>query len=254
MGTTELSLEEKCTFRRDGLVVRRGFVPPTLVEQARRHVDWWYRSSMDLGAMASYTQTTFAPELASHPDLLALYYGSGLKELAACLVSPGTLAAVRTVQIQIRVPDTQLAVPQPAKAMHVDGVACPHLDPKELRTFTLLAGVALSEINDADAGALRYISGGHHQMAEWFRAQWTPGAVDQVPPDIDTQVGAAFLGAPGDALVMHHLVPHAVGRNRTDTPRVMAYFRVKHAQHDEHVVDALRDPWLEYPALRDHTF
>jgi hypothetical protein len=50
---------------------------------------------------------------------------------------------------------------------------------------------------------------------------------------------------------MHHLVPHAVGRNQTTSPRVMAYFRVSHADHAKRRLGALHDPWLDYPPLAD---
>ncbi|MFF5808882.1 hypothetical protein [Streptomyces sp. NPDC012746] len=39
----------------------------------------------------------------------------------------------------------------------MDGVGCPHLDPAELRTFSLLVGVVLSPITRPDAGALHYV-------------------------------------------------------------------------------------------------
>jgi ectoine hydroxylase-related dioxygenase (phytanoyl-CoA dioxygenase family) len=73
---------------------------------------------------------------------------------------------------------------------------------------------------------------------------------DQVPPLVDADQGMPLLGTPGDVLLMHHLVPHAVGRNRSSVPRVMAYFRVSHVHHSEQRLEALRDPWLEYPLLR----
>jgi hypothetical protein len=48
---------------------------------------------------------------------------------------------------------------------------------------------------------------------------------------------------------MHHLVPHAVGRNTGTEPRVMAYFRVSHIHHAERRIEALQNPWLDYPPL-----
>ena len=86
-------------------------------------------------------------------------------------------------------------------------------------------------------------------MAEWFRSVWSLGLTDQVPPHVDAEEGVPFVGKPGDVLVMHHLVQHAVGRNNTGSPRIMAYFRISHVDHASHRLDALRDPWLDYPAL-----
>lgn len=242
-----LSTEDQATFRAHGAVIKRGFVPPRLVERATALIDGWYSRDLDQERMAAYTQRTFAPELGSHPDLLALFTESGAAELAASLL--GEFAPVRTVQIQIRVPQGRLTQVQPVKDMHVDGVACPHLDPDELRTFSLLVGVLLSEITDAGGGALRYVPGGHLRMANWFRREWRLGVTEQVPPHIDVEQGTPVLGTPGDVLLMHHLVPHAVGHNLTQMPRVMAYFRLSHVDHADRRLDALRNPWLDYPAL-----
>jgi ectoine hydroxylase-related dioxygenase (phytanoyl-CoA dioxygenase family) len=246
MSTVALTPQEKAEFIRDGVVIRRGFVPPHLSDRARSKVDTWYRTRLDLALIDSYTQRTFAPELGNDQDLLSLFHESSVAELVASLV-PDT-QPITSVQIQIRIPESSAAA-QPEKAMHVDGVACPHLDPAELRTFTLLVGVVLSEVTDPHGGALRYVPGGHLRMAEWFRTEWSVGITDQVPPHIDAEQGTPLLGMPGDVLLMHHLVPHSVGRNTTTSPRVMAYFRVSHTQHSAQRLEALRNPWLEYPTL-----
>lgn len=207
----------------------------------------WYRTDMDQSRLVDYTQRTFAPGLGSHPDLLALFTHSGVADIVRELV--GDFTPITTTQIQLRVPEAWLHQMQPDKAMHVDGVACPHLEPAELRTFSLLVGVVLSDISNLAGGALRYIPGGHLHMAEWFRTEWSLGITDQVPPHIDAERGIPFLGKPGDVLLMHHLVPHAVGRNHTNTPRIMAYFRVSHVEHASRRLNALHDPWLDFPAL-----
>jgi ectoine hydroxylase-related dioxygenase (phytanoyl-CoA dioxygenase family) len=133
--------------------------------------------------------------------------------------------------------------------MHVDGVSCPHLEPRDLRTFTFIAGVVLDGSATADAGALHYVPGGHYRMADYFATEWVLGQPAQTPDAIDAQDGTALTAEPGDVVVMHHLVPHRVGINASSTPRVMAYFRVSHSQHPDLALRALSDPWLEYPAL-----
>lgn len=242
-----LTIEEKHGFVRDGLIVKRSAVDAALITRARAHVDRWCREAMDPTLIGEYTQRTFAPELGSHPDLLALFTHSGVAQLAAELC--GDFRPVTAAQLQIRLPERDLKTGQPAKAMHVDGVACPHLDPAELRTFSLLVGVVLSDITDPRGGALRYQPGGHLEMSQWFRDEWTAGITDQVPPQIDARSGTPFLGKQGDVLLMHHLVPHAVGSNASTEPRVMAYFRVSHVDHAERRIQALQNPWLDYPPL-----
>ncbi|MFD9562579.1 phytanoyl-CoA dioxygenase family protein [Streptomyces sp. NPDC059994] len=244
-----LTAEERATFKRDGVLIRRGLVAADQVRHAVDLIDESYRKPMNPGDIAVYSQRTFAPELGDRAELLALYTDTGAAELAADLL--GDADPVTTAQIQIRVPEGEFPGVQPEKAMHVDGVSCPHLDGRELRTFSLIVGVVLSDINDPTCGALHYVPGGHVAMARWFAGEWSLGMTEQVPPEIDREQGVPFLGLPGDVLLMHHLVPHAVAQNLMPFPRVMAYFRVSHPDHANRRLAALRDPWLDYPPLAD---
>lgn len=247
MKVDPLTSEEKDGFVRNGAVIRRGFVTDDLLGPARLLVKHWIKNEMDSGRIESYTQRTFAPELGSHRDLLNLYHDSGVLSLVISLV--GDPAPVSTVQIQIRLAGDLHGITQAAKPMHVDGVACPHLDVNELRTFSLLVGVVLSDISDAEMGALRYVPGGHLRMARWFSTEWSSGMTKQVPDHIDIEGGVPLLGEPGDVLLMHHLVPHSVGSNRSTEPRVMAYFRVSHRDHHTRRLESLRSPWLDFPGI-----
>ncbi|MFF2025037.1 phytanoyl-CoA dioxygenase family protein [Streptomyces sp. NPDC058171] len=230
----------------DGALIRRGLIPRDLLSRARDLVGDWLEEAYDPARLTAYTERSFAPELEQHSDLLALYQRSGLTELAGDLLRPATTAPVNRAQIQIRLPD---GARQPVKSMHVDGVSCPHLEPRELRTFTFIIGVVLEGGATADAGALHYVPGGHHRMADYFATDWVLGQPAQTPDDIDVQDGTALTADPGDVIVMHHLVPHRVGINVSGTPRVMAYFRVSHVHHLDLALKALSDPWLEYPPL-----
>ncbi|MFI6575387.1 phytanoyl-CoA dioxygenase family protein [Nocardiopsis sp. NPDC050513] len=245
-----LTKDDIRAFIDDGLLIRRDLVPHGLTTQAHAHITRWYREEMDPALVRQYTQRTFAPHLGSHPDLLALFDAPDVVGLVEELI--GTPAPVTTTQIQIRLPEADLGSEQPEKSMHVDGVACPHLDPDELRTFSLLIGVVLSDLDVPEGGALHYQPGGHHTMAEWFRSEWALGLTEQVPPHLDANQGTPFLGRTGDVLLMHHLVPHSVGRNILNQPRIMAYFRVSHVDHVRRRLEALKDPWLDFPPLRDH--
>ena len=241
-----LTAEEKSAFKRDGALVRRGLVPSDRVDRALSLISASYQD-LNAADIPAYNQRTFAPELGNDPDVLALYEETDAAGLCKGLL--GDTLPVTTAQIQIRVPESEFPGMQPEKAMHVDGVSCPHLDPRELRTFSLLVGVVLSTVGNAGDGALHYQPGGHHTMADWFRTRWSLGMTEQVPPQVDDRQGVPLLGRPGDVLLMHHLVPHSVGRNLTSFPRVMVYFRVSHPDHPGRRIEALRDPWLDYPSL-----
>lgn len=251
MALPHLSRAEHEGFVRDGLVVRRGLLSPAQVDGARKLVEAALPPVMTDRQLRDYTQTTFVPELGSHPALLDLLRGTAVASLAADLLRPTGYEPVAKVQIQIRLPEAQPPALQPDKAMHVDGVACPHLDAAELRTFTLLVGIFLTPVTGGDEGGLRVVRGGHLTMARWFQEDWYPGCPEQTPASITSEPGEVVVGEPGDILFMHHATPHAVGSNHTSTPRIMLYYRLKAIGHDTQRLVALRDPWLEYPALRD---
>jgi hypothetical protein len=199
-----LTPEEKVGFKREGVLIRRGLVAPEQVDRAVALIDERYRQDLTADHIPSWTQRTFLPDLGSHPHLLTLFEETAAAQLAAELL--GDTNPVTTVQIQIRVPENAFPRVQQDKPMHVDGVSCPHLDPNEMRTFSLLVGVILSDISDPRAGAPRYLPGGHHTMARWFTNEWSLGMTEQVPPAVDHQDGTPFLGKPGDVLLMHHLI------------------------------------------------
>ncbi|MEU1193065.1 phytanoyl-CoA dioxygenase family protein [Streptomyces sp. NPDC005859] len=241
-----LTLNDLRTFVADGVLIGRGLIPDGLLHPAAHLVDAWMREHYDPTRLTAYTNQTFAPDLAGHPALLGLYNDSGLHPLVTRLLCPAPTTPLATAQIQIRLPN---GAKQSVKAMHVDGVSCPHLHPEDLNTFTLIAGVVLSGSATGDAGALHYLPGGHRRMARYFAEEWTRGQAAQTPDDIARQDGTALTARPGDVIVMHHLVPHRVGINTSPVPRVMAYFRIRHADHPRLAEAALTDPWLEYPGL-----
>jgi hypothetical protein len=243
-----LTHADLAAFMRDGLLIRRGLLSADAIAPAQELIDHWYSEAMNEARIEAYTQKTFAPEYGEDPRLLELVDQPKIQEHLTGLL--GDYVTPSTVQIQIRLPEAEIAGTQPVKHMHVDGVATPHLAPDELRTFSLLVGVVLSPITEAAGGALRYVAGGHEQMSTWFRDEWSLGMVAQVPPQINELPGTPFLAQPGDVLFMHHLVPHRVGTNTSPIPRVMAYFRVSHVAHASHRVDALRNPWLDYDPVR----
>src|SRR5690606_26721479 len=83
-GTMPLTPEEKATFKRDGVLIRRALVSPALVQRATSLVGSWYRG-LKPSDVPAYSQRTFAPELGNHPDILALYEETDAAELATGL-------------------------------------------------------------------------------------------------------------------------------------------------------------------------
>ncbi|MDX3027618.1 phytanoyl-CoA dioxygenase, partial [Streptomyces scabiei] len=83
-----VTLNELHAFVADGVLIRRGMIPDELLQPAAHLVDTWMREHYDPTRLTAYTNQTFAPDLASHPDLLGLFHDGGLHELVTQLLHP----------------------------------------------------------------------------------------------------------------------------------------------------------------------
>jgi hypothetical protein len=72
-----LTSDEKDTFRRDGVLIRRAAFSPDTAAEARKLIGDWYHDHLDASRVTEYTQRTFAPGLGSHPALLRLLTATG---------------------------------------------------------------------------------------------------------------------------------------------------------------------------------
>ncbi len=160
-----------------------------------------------------------------------------------------------------------------------------------VKNFTALVALALSDQTEEGSGNLGLLKGAHHEMERFFRRQRDAGG--PLGPDgpgwprIDTSapnggglrhypdaVREAFAEsgttttdgkswprptllkmALGDAAIVLHAVPHSATRVEGTEPRLMAYFRVTSAARPEanrHVCpNALCDIWSEWPGMAD---
>ncbi len=158
-----------------------------------------------------------------------------------------------------------------------------------IRNFTALVGIVLSDQSREGAGNLGLLRGGHRHMEKFFRAQAAAGGplgpdgpgwprVDQTAPNkhglvhypdkvkkvyqrAAVKTGSnhiwpkpTFIKAkPGDAVIVHHATPHSGSRVMTSDPRMMIYFRVtssaRSEKHLEVYPESLTDNWREWPGI-----
>ena len=160
-----------------------------------------------------------------------------------------------------------------------------------IRNFTALIAIALSDQTAEGSGNFGVLKGAHHAIESFFRSQRNAGG--PLGPDgpnwarIDTDapngcglrhypdaVRAAFASgahrtpdgklwpkptllrlAPGDAAIVMHAVPHSATRVAREEPRLMVFFRVTPQARPERnrVVypEALCDIWREWPGMAD---
>jgi len=239
-----------------GFALLRNAVPQQLVDAASAliQVQWTQdKVSADTQAVEQWSQKTFVPRLSSAAPILALFTPTISSAVDQLLGASGYPVPDRA-QVAIRLHHNDpLAVAQPDKDWHCDGVYCPHLEAGELRTFELLVGILVSPVATQSEGSLVVQPGGHLRMADCFKNGCSFADDEQVPSSAISGDGVAILGQPGDALILHHLVPHRVGGNAGTKDRIVVYFRVKCYAHDASVVESLGDPWLHMPHLRHVT-
>lgn len=126
-------------------------------------------------------------------------------------------------------------------------------------SFTLLAGVILSDQSHDNMGNLFVWPGSHREIAAYERTHGEGAAAQAViasgmaqPPMIrgnPVQVHAC----PGDVVFAHYLLAHNIGGNTSSIIRKTIYLRLSRPGNQEHWREIFADPWYEYDGVRAAT-
>jgi hypothetical protein len=240
-----LSARQIGRFAEQGYLVLPGLVCPQDTDQAEAEVD-------SIVAPAPAPDGTVGPHFYWHSrggtpvlfDLLTRH--GGLLDTAADLTGPpGVEIAFGQVQVALNIPPLSHRPGRP----HIDGYREGQPVPA---TFTLLAGLMLSDQLSENAGNLWVWPGTHLQHAAFF-AEHGPEAFGRAAgyPEIALPEPVQILGSRGDVLVAHYLLGHNIGANFAGgRVRRMLYWRLRAPGHETRWADCLTDPWLEFPAVR----
>ena len=150
-------------FAERGFLLLPRVVPPEVVAIAGRAIDGLIEDEPP-GADVRGPYNYF-PEAAQVPELAALLTGSPAFGLAEALTGPRTLEVPWQVQVALNIPPN----PNRPGMHHIDGFP-PEPDGRP-GTFTMLAGVLMSEQRGPDAGNLWVWPGTHLAHAEYFRVK-----------------------------------------------------------------------------------
>jgi hypothetical protein len=227
-------------FAERGFLVLRQVVPPDVVTAAAKVIDYLVGTEPPAvqGPYNHFART------ADYPELAALLTGSTAFALAESLTGPGTLEMPWQAQIALNIPP----FPHRPGAPHID---CGHAEPNGepvTDTFTLLAGVLMTDQLTENAGNLWVWPGTHLAHAAYFR-QHGPQKFCAYPP-IELPAPEQVTGRAGDLLLAHYLLGHNIGGNTSPAVRRAVYYRVKRAGHDPRWREFLTDPWLDYDVIR----
>lgn len=160
--------------------------------------------------------------------------------LAEHLTGAGWLAAPWQVQVALNIPPFSHRPGGP----HIDAAHAEPIDSPIRGTFTLLAGVLMTDQLGEDSGNLWVWPGTHLAHAAYFR-EHGPQKFCAYPP-IDLPEPEQVKGRAGDLLLAHYLLGHNIGGNfRSDLTRRALYFRLSVHGHEAHREQFLQDPWYD---------
>jgi hypothetical protein len=179
------------------------------------------------------------------PALMAPLTGSPAFGLAEQLAGAGTLEVPCQVQIALNIPP----FPHRPGIPHIDA-ANPEPSGEPVRgTFTLLAGILMTDQLTGNSGNLWAWPGTHLAHAAYFR-EHGPDLFCAYPP-IDLPEPVQVKGRAGDLLLAHYLLGHNIGGNyESARTRRAVYFRISTAHHASHESEFLQEPWHDYEPLR----
>lgn len=162
----KLTTEQEEDLVRDGYVRVPDLIPAPRIAAALKAINHSLARGLPPDQVAVYGSRFFCPELQRTSAILDLFHETPARALAESLL--GRIEEVRTGQIALAFP--QMEPPAPPYP-HLDGLHTPTngVPPGEVRSFTLLVGVMLSEVRAPGAGNLTVWPGSHRLYESYFR-------------------------------------------------------------------------------------
>jgi hypothetical protein len=243
-----LSDTQVASLHRDGYVHLPGAVPAGLVQQALAAINQSLGRGIDPAQLETYRSRSFCPELQTAREITELLYGGAAWEVAESLAGPRRIKRPGRGQIALAFPTP--GPPGPAYP-HLDGMYSPTngVPRGKVLSFTMLAGVMLSDVAAPSSGNLVVWPGTHHLYQDYFR-QRGPRSLLEGMPDVPLPLPVPVTGRAGDAVLCHWQLAHGVGPNTSPHIRYAVYFRLEHTDHARQRWECLTDIWREWPGMR----
>ncbi|HEX6443248.1 MAG TPA: phytanoyl-CoA dioxygenase family protein, partial [Stellaceae bacterium] len=225
-----LTEAQRRQFASQGFVVLRDAVPATAVAAARARIDAALAADRSIGRNREYAEKSYCPDILETEEILALFEGRPRAAVDALFGRSG-LARLTNAQIALRPPEYRSEIGH--SGAHIDGFpsAANGIPARQIGRHTAIVGVFLSRAEQPGMGNLWVWPGSHRPMAEAMRRLEAPqllaehGAEALHAAAIEAAVrladGIELAVEPGDAVLCHHLLAHAVGGNlsvQTPTP------------------------------------
>jgi hypothetical protein len=240
----QIELKQMRAFAEDGYVVIPQVVSPQLIHEARRNIA---------------ARVDQAPPPAEHrgphfyfltgelpPVLLAPFRDSPAMSIAESLIAPARLEAPDHIQISLTIPPWNHRPGGP----HIDGLTPPESDGRP-GTFTMLAGILVTDQIGQNEGNLWVWPGSHLRAAAYLRERGPDALLSCIPyPPIELGEPRQVTGRAGDQLLAHYMLGHNMNGNIGDKVREVLYFRLRREGHRAHWRGSVQDPLREFEAVR----
>jgi hypothetical protein len=246
----QLNHAQKREIFENGFVKVPGVVPQVMVDAALRAINHSVGQGMAPDDMVTFRSQSYCPEVKNTPVITDLFVRTPAWELAESLVGEGKLRPVRGAQIALRFPTLQ-DPPNPPRP-HLDGMYSPHngVPQGQIRNFTMLAGIFLSDVAQPFSGNFTVWPGTHHLFERYFREHGPESLLDGMPKVAMPEPVQLSVRA-GDLVLAHYQLAHAAVQNVSPHPRYAIFFRLTHVDHESQRWETMTDIWREWEGMRD---
>jgi hypothetical protein len=243
-----LTKAQRESLRDRGYAVLPGTVPKARYEAALAAINASLGRGLPPEDVPRFRAQSFCPELQKTDVILDLFRNTAASRMATSLVGSDGLDRVTTGQVALSFPahDASNKPPHP----HIDGLYTPDngVPAGSVLSFTMLAGIVLSDVTTPDAGNLVVWPGSHRVLEDYFRARG-PRSLLAGMPNVELGRPEPVLARAGDVIFCHYQLAHAAGPNTSPHVRYAVYFRLKRKGHDRWKWECLTDVWREWPGL-----
>jgi len=246
----ELTNDQKQALYTDGFVALPGIVPQERVDAAPRAIN----ASLGERGMApddlpTLRARSYAPEVQGTAAITELLTATPLWEVAESAIGAGKIRPATSGQIALRFPSMD---PARAAHPHIDGMYSPTNGvPKgEIRNFTALVGVFLSDVLSDNAGNLSVWPGTHALHAEYFRREGSQALLNGMP-QVTLPAPLQVKARAGDAILAHYTLAHGITGNESPHIRYAIFFRLTHVDHDTMKWESMTDIWREWAGMQE---
>lgn len=238
----------KDSLRERGFAVLSGLVPSERRDRALRAINACLGRGLRPEDIPHFRAQSFCPELKKADVILDLFRRSGAADVAGALVGGDGLERVTSAQIALSFPAEK--EPDQPPYPHLDGMYTPAngVPRGSVLSFTMLAGIVLSDADAPAAGNLVVWPGSHRVLERHFRERG-PESLLKGMPAVELGRPEPILARAGDVVLCHYQLAHAAGPNTSPYVRYAVYFRLKRRGHDAQRWDCLTDIWREWPGL-----